>query len=189
MLRSVEEVKGLQCFAARCFPDERGFLLQSYVRSELEQRGISADFRQAIQSKSKRGVVRGLHFQWDPPQGKLIRCVSGAILDVAVDIRRRSPTFGDHVLLEMSERNNLMFWLPPGFAHGFMALEDETIVIYECTAEWAPSGEGGIRWDDPALGITWPGIPAVVSPKDQRNPSLAGWCSDPRSAAFAVFPD
>ncbi len=189
MLRSIEQVKGLQCFTARYYPDERGFLLQSYVRSELEKRGIAADFFQAIQSKSKRGVVRGLHFQWDPPQGKLIRCVSGAILDVALDIRQGSATLGDHVLLEMSGRNNLVFWLPPGFAHGFMALEDETIVMYECTAEWAPAGEGGIRWDDPSLGIVWPGIPAVVSSKDRRNMSLAEWLADPRSAAFTMGRD
>ncbi len=186
MLRSIEQVKGLQCFTARHYPDERGFLLQSYVRSDLERRGIAAEFRQAIQSKSRRGVVRGLHFQWNPPQGKLIRCLSGAIMDVAVDIRHGSLTLGDHVVLEMSARNNMTFWLPSGFAHGFMALEDETIVYYECTAEWAPSGEGGIRWNDPALGIAWPDIPAVVSPKDQGNPTLAEWLSDPRSAAFRV---
>ncbi len=184
MLRPIEEVKGLQCFAAKSYPDERGFLLQSFVRSELESRGIQADFRQAIQSKSKKGVVRGLHFQWDPPQGKLIRCVSGSILDVALDIRHGSPTRGDHVILEMSERNNAIFWLPPGFAHGFMSLEDETVVLYECTAEWAPSGEGGIRWDDPALGIVWPRIPALVSAKDRCNMALAEWLSDPRSTAF-----
>ncbi len=188
MLRSVEEIKGLECFTAKCFPDERGFLLQSYVRSELESCGISAQFRQAIQSKSKRGVVRGLHFQWNPPQGKLIRCVAGAIFDVAVDIRPGSPTLGDHVVIEMSEHNCLVFWLPPGFAHGFMAFEDHTIVLYECTAEWAPSGEGGILWNDPVLGIAWPAIPALVSPKDRGNPALAQWLSDERSAAFTVSP-
>jgi dTDP-4-dehydrorhamnose 3,5-epimerase len=186
MLRSIEEVMGLEWFTADCYPDERGFLLQSYVRSDLAKRGIAGDFRQAIQSKSKRGVVRGLHFQWDPPQGKLIRCVSGAILDVAVDIRPGSSTLGDHVVLEMSAQNSLVFWLPPGFAHGFMALEEDTIVHYECTAEWAPSGEGGIRWDDPALGIAWPQIPEIVSDKDRQNPTFDQWLSDPRSSAFAV---
>jgi dTDP-4-dehydrorhamnose 3,5-epimerase len=188
MRRSIEEVKGLECFTAKCYPDERGFLLQSYVRSELEACGIPADFRQAIQSKSKCGTVRGLHFQWEPPQGKLIRCVSGAILDVAVDIRPGSPTLGDHVVLEMSGRNGLVFWLPPGFAHGFMALEDETIVLYECTAEWSPTGEGGILWNDPALGIEWPPIPPVVSFKDQCNPTVDQWLADPRSSAFALSP-
>jgi dTDP-4-dehydrorhamnose 3,5-epimerase len=188
MLRSVEEVKGLELFAARFYPDERGFLLQSYVRSELAQRGIPADFRQAIQSKSKRGVVRGLHFQWDPPQGKLIRCISGLILDVALDIRPGSPTLGDHVVLEMSAQNRLTFWLPPGFAHGFMAMEDDTIVLYECTAEWVPSGEGGILWNDPVLGIAWPELPAIVSEKDGRNPTLAQWLADRRSSAFALSP-
>jgi len=188
MLRSVEEVKGLELFTAKCYSDERGFLLQSYVRSELVSSGIAADFHQAIQSKSRRGVVRGLHFQWDPPQGKLIRCVSGVILDVAVDIRPGSPTLGDHVILEMSAQNCLAFWLPPGFAHGFMAMEEDTIVLYECTAEWEPSGEGGILWSDPVLGIAWPSVSAIVSEKDRHNPTLAQWLSDRRSSAFALSP-
>ena len=132
--------------------------------------------------------MRGLHFQWDPPQGKLIRCVSGSILDVAVDIRPGSPTLGDHVMLEMTGRNHLVFWLPAGFAHGFMALEDDTIVHYECTAEWSPAGEGGIFWNDPALNIAWPKIPVIVSPKDQSNFTLDRWLSDPKSVAFSVVP-
>jgi dTDP-4-dehydrorhamnose 3,5-epimerase len=186
MRRSIEEVSGPECFTAKSYPDERGFLLQSYVCSDLQACGITADFRQAIQSKSRRGTVRGLHFQWDPPQGKLIRCVTGAILDVAVDIRPGSPTVGDHVVLEMSGRNGLVFWLPPGFAHGFMALEDDSIVLYECTAEWSPSGEGGILWNDPALKIEWPWIPPVVSAKDKSNPPLKEWLADPRLGAFAL---
>jgi len=184
MRRSIEEVKGPVCFTAQCYPDERGFLLQSYVRSDLEARGIPSEFLQAIQSRSRRGTIRGLHFQWDPPQGKLIRCVTGAILDVAVDIRPGSPTVGDHVALEMSGRNGLVFWLPPGFAHGFIALEDDTIVLYECTAEWSQSGENGILWNDPALEIEWPGIPPIVSAKDRRNPTLEQWLADSRSRAF-----
>jgi dTDP-4-dehydrorhamnose 3,5-epimerase len=189
MRRAIEEVAGLECFTAKCHPDQRGFLLQSYVRSDLEARGIPGDFRQAIQSMSKRGTVRGLHFQWEPPQGKLIRCVTGAIFDVAVDIRPGSPTLGDHVVVEMSGRNGLVFWLPPGFAHGFMALEDESIVLYECTAEWSQSGEGGILWNDAALGIDWPRIPPLVSVKDRRNPTLERWLADPRSRAFALSAD
>ena len=179
-------IDGLKLFPAKCFPDERGYLLQSYVRSELEAGGIPFAFRQAIQSKSKRGTVRGLHFQWDAPQGKLIRCVSGSIYDVAVDVRHGSPTLGDHVAIEMSEANRLVFWLPPGFAHGFMALEDGTTVLYECTEEWNPLGEGGILWNDPSLAIAWPDVPALVSPKDGVNPTLAAWLADPRSGSFAL---
>jgi len=170
-----DNIRGLQLFDAKCFPDERGYLLQSFTRSDLESRGIQSGFRQAIQSESKRGTVRGLHFQWDRPQGKLIRCVSGRIFDVAVDIRNDSPTLGDHVAVEMSGENRLVFWLPPGFAHGFMALDDGTIVLYECTEEWNPKGEGGILWNDAALAIAWPDLPALVSPKDQRNLPLADW--------------
>jgi dTDP-4-dehydrorhamnose 3,5-epimerase len=179
-------IDGLQLFEARSFPDERGYLLQSYVSSELKRRGIPSGFRQAIQSCSRYGTVRGLHFQWDPPQGKLIRCVSGRILDVAVDLRRDSPTLGDHVPVEMSSENRLVFWIPPGFAHGFMALEEASIVLYECTKEWNPDGEGGILWNDPSLAIAWPGIPALVSAKDRDNPTLARWLSDSRSPAFQL---
>ncbi len=181
-----DTIDGLKLFSAKCFPDERGYLLQSYVRSDLEARGISARFCQALQSQSRRGTVRGLHCQWDAPQGKLIRCVSGRIFDVAVDVRHGSPALGDHVAVEMSEASSLVFWLPPGFAHGFMALEDETTVLYECTEEWNPRGEGGILWNDPALAIAWPDLPALVSPKDRVNPTLSAWLADPQSRSFAV---
>ncbi len=184
MLKQIDQIDGLQLFATKNFIDARGSLLQSYVRSDLENRGIPADFRQANQSRSRRGVVRGLHFQWDPPQGKLLRCVRGAILDVAVDIRHGSPTCGDHCTVELTEENSKTFWIPAGFAHGFMALEEDSIVLYECTAEWNPAGEGGILWSDPALGIAWPGTDRIVSPKDMRNPTLARWLEDPRSQAF-----
>ncbi len=184
MLRPVNEFRGPQLFAARCYPDERGYLLQSHVRSQLEVRHISHGFLQAIQSKSRRGVVRGLHFQWQPPQGKLLRCVSGRLYDVAVDLRRGAPTLGDHLAVEMSEANLAVLWLPPGFAHGFMALEDNTIMLYECTAEWAPACEGGILWNDATLNISWPQLTPIVSSKDQQNPTLAEWLEDPRSHRF-----
>jgi dTDP-4-dehydrorhamnose 3,5-epimerase len=186
MLRKTDELAGVQVFTARSFPDERGFLLQSFVRSELRERGIPGDFPQAIQSKSKRGVVRGLHFQWEPPQGKLVRCVCGSIFDVVMDIRKGSPTFGDHVAVDMSGDNHRVLWVPPGFAHGFMAMQDDTVVLYVCTSEWNPSGEAGILWNDSALGISWPKLNAVVSPKDVRNPTLAEWQRDPRSQHFAI---
>ncbi len=177
-------IQDIQIFEVRSFPDDRGYLLQSYVRSDLLSRGIPAGFCQAIQSKSHRGVVRGLHFQWEPPQGKLIRCVSGVIFDVLVDIRPFSATLGEHVTVELSEENRKAVWAPPGFAHGFMALAQDSIVLYECTAEWAPHAEGGILWNDPELGIRWPDINPIVSAKDQRNPSLSQWLKDPRAAKF-----
>lgn len=182
--RRRERIPGIEVLTARSFPDDRGFLLQSYVRSELRRAGIAGEFRQAIQSRSRRGVVRGLHFQWDPPQGKLIRCVSGGIWDVVVDLRHGSPTLGDHFALDMNAANAAVLWVPPGFAHGFMALEEGSIVLYECTEEWAPAAEGGILWNDPALGIRWPDVPPIVSAKDTRNPTLAQWLADPVSQTF-----
>jgi dTDP-4-dehydrorhamnose 3,5-epimerase len=186
MLCSVDGLKDARIFAARSFPDERGSLLQSYTRSGLREQGIRAEFKQAIQSRSRRGVVRGLHFQWDPPQGKLIRCVSGAIFDVLVDIRPGSPTLGDHVAVELSAANSLMLWAPPGLAHGFMALVEDSIVFYECTEEWSPAAEGGILWSDPAIGIAWPALPPIVSAKDSMAPTLAQWLDDPRSSHFRM---
>jgi dTDP-4-dehydrorhamnose 3,5-epimerase len=184
MLRRVEDVQGVQVFEAACFPDERGFLLQSFTQSGLERRGIPGVFAQAIQSRSRRGVLRGMHYQWDPPQGKLVRCVSGRILDVAVDLRRASSTQGDHVAVEMSGENHKVIWVPPGFAHGFLALEEDSVVLYFCTTEWNPRGEGGILWNDPALGIHWNGEVALVSARDRQNMTLAEWLQDPRSALF-----
>ncbi len=184
MLRPIHEIPDLKLFEARSFPDERGTLLQAFVRSDLIERGIPADFRQAIQSRSHRGVVRGLHFQWDPPQGKLIRCVWGRIYDAVLDIRHGSPALGDHTAVEMSAENNLVLWVPPGLAHGFMALEDNTIVLYLCTEEWNREGEGGILWNDPMLSIAWPHPAATASRKDQQNPSLSEWLRDPRSRSF-----
>jgi dTDP-4-dehydrorhamnose 3,5-epimerase len=184
MLRPLAEIEGPRLFTAKCYPDERGFLLQSYVRSELAAQGIDANFRQAIQSQSRRGVVRGLHFQWDPPQGKLLRCVLGSLLDIGVDLRRDSPTLGDHIAVEMSGARHEVLWLPPGFAHGFMALAENTIMLYECTEEWSPRYEGGILWNDPDLGIHWPEIAPVVSQKDRVNPTFRQWLNAPRSKAL-----
>jgi dTDP-4-dehydrorhamnose 3,5-epimerase len=175
---------GVQVLTAKHFPDERGFLLQSWVREDLAAAGIPSDFKQAIQTFSSRGVVRGLHFQWAPPMGKYVRCVHGTILDVVVDVRHGSPTCGDHVAVELSDQNHRIIWVPPGFAHGTFALTDDAIVLYECTAAHGVGGEGGIRWDDPALGIDWPKITAIVSEKDRGAPTLAEWLADPRSQSF-----
>jgi dTDP-4-dehydrorhamnose 3,5-epimerase len=185
MLRQAEELHGIKLLEARCFPDERGFLLQSHVRSDLERQGIPGDFPQAIQSRSKLGVVRGLHFQWEPPQGKLVRCVHGSIFDVVVDLRIGSPTLGDHLAVEMTGENHRVLWVPPGFGHGFMALEEGSVVLYACTSEWNPRGESGILWNDEALSIAWPALHPLLSPKDARNPTLEQWLADPRAGRFA----
>jgi dTDP-4-dehydrorhamnose 3,5-epimerase len=184
MLRDASQLPGLQVLTAKHFVDERGYLLQSWVKQDLEAAGIPSTFKQAIQTYSSKGVVRGLHFQWAPPMGKFVRCIHGAIIDVVVDVRHGSPTLGDHAAVELTDRNHRIIWVPPGFAHGTFALADDTIVLYECTSEHGVGGEGGIRWDDPALGIAWPTMPTVVSEKDQKAPTLAEWLADPRSQHF-----
>src|SRR5215471_6952141 len=180
-----EQMPGVQVLTAKTFPDDRGYLVQSWVDADLHAAGIPSTFKQAIQTVSHRGVVRGLHFQWDPPMGKYVRCLRGAILDVVVDVRHESPRLGDHVAVELSDRNHRVIWVPPGFAHGTFALEDDTIVLYECSAEHGP-GEGGIRWNDPALDIRWPDVPPIVSEKDRVAPPLASWLADPLSRHFRM---
>ena len=179
-----EQMPGVKVVTAQAFSDNRGYLVQSWVRADLGAWGIPSDFKQAIQTVSHRGVVRGLHFQWDPPMGKYVRCLRGAILDVVVDVRHGSPRLGDHVAVELSEGNHRAIWVPPGFAHGIFALEDHSIALYECTAEHGPGREGGILWNDPALGIAWPDISPVVSEKDRVAPPLRAWLDDPRSRQF-----
>jgi dTDP-4-dehydrorhamnose 3,5-epimerase len=184
MFRPADQIPGVQLFKASTFSDERGFLLEAWVESKLRARGIEGPFRQAVQTRSRLGVVRGMHFQWSPPVAKLVRCAHGCVYDVILDIRIGSPTFGDHFGVELTGENHNVLWVPVGFAHGFMALEEDSIVFYQFTNEWSASGEGAIRWDDPALEIEWPPIPAIVSPKDQSAPTLADWVADPRSRNF-----
>jgi dTDP-4-dehydrorhamnose 3,5-epimerase len=186
MLREPEQFAGLQVLTAKHFPDERGILVQSWVHQDLKAVGIPSDFKQAIQTVSKKGVLRGLHFQWDPPMGKFVRCLHGGIIDVVVDVRHGSPTLGDHAAVELTGQNHRIIWVPPGFAHGTFALEEGSIVLYECTGEHGPGREGGILWNDPALGIKWPNIPPIVSQKDKEAPPLKEWLADPRSQHFRL---
>ena len=178
------DIPGVIIFEAKHFHDERGFLLQSWVAQDLAAIGVPSTFRQAIQTVSRRGVVRGLHFQWDPPMGKLVRCLHGGILDVVVDVRVGSPTHGKHLAVELNDQNHRVIWVPPGFAHGTFALQEGSIVLYECSGEHGPGREGGILWNDPALGIAWPGLPPIVSEKDEKAPTLAEWMADPRAQHF-----
>ena len=161
------------------FPDGRGSFLETYKRSDFERAGIRVDFVQDNHSISQAGVLRGLHYQLAPhAQGKLVRVTAGAVWDVAVDVRRSSPTFGRWVGCELSADDHRMLYIPPGFAHGFLVLADETHFVYKCSAEYDRSAEAGVRWDDPALGIDWPlaGMGAgseIVSEKDRVLPLLA----------------
>jgi dTDP-4-dehydrorhamnose 3,5-epimerase len=170
----------------RLFGDERGWfteVLQTDAFGTLGL-GLPERFVQVNQSRSARGVVRGLHFQWDPPQGKLMRVVRGRAFMVAVDIRPGSPTLGRVVTLEGSEEEPVLFWAPASFARGFCALADVTEIEYFCTATYNPVCETGIRWDDPALGIAWPVDEPHLSPKDAAAGTLADWLARPEAAVF-----
>jgi len=159
----------------KIFGDERGFFLEAWNNRTFAQAGIEAAFVQDNHSRSARGVLRGLHYQMVRPQGKLVRVVAGRAFDVAVDIRRSSPHFGRWAGFELSAENKRMLWVPPGFAHGFLALEDGTDFLYKCTEYYAPEHDRSMRWDDPAIGIEWPlgGLDPILSAKDSAAPLLA----------------
>ena len=156
------------------FGDERGFFMETWNAEAFARTGLDLTFVQDNHSRSQRGVLRGLHFQNPGPQGKLVRVTSGAVFDVAVDLRRSSPTFGQWVGIELSAENRRMFWIPEGFAHGFLTLADNTDFLYKCTAPYAPQSEHTLAWDDPALGIGWPldGLAPIISEKDRRGVRL-----------------
>lgn len=158
---------------ARAFPDSRGYFMESYRLSQFAAAGIPQGFVQDNFSHSTRGVLRGLHYQKAPyAQGKLVMVLRGEIFDVAVDIRRGSPTFGRWVGVILSDENHTMLYVPEGFAHGFCVLSDEADVLYKVTAEYAPEYDRGIRWDDPDLAIPWRVAAPVLSEKDARMPAL-----------------
>ena len=168
----------------RRFGDERGWFGEMVSGPAFEALGLPARFVQVNQSRSVRGVVRGLHFQWDPPQGKLMRVVRGRAFMVAVDIRPGSPTLGRVVTLEASDEEPVLFWAPASFARGFCALADVTEVEYFCTNPYNPAGESGICWDDPALGIPWPVADPQLSAKDASAGTLADWLARPEAQQF-----
>lgn len=170
------EIPAVKVFVPKKFGDARGFFSEVYSRKALREAGVECDFVQDNHSLSvEKGVVRGLHYQIPPhDQCKLVRVVRGAVLDVAVDIRRGSPTFGKHVSVLLSADNWKQIYVPSGFAHGFVTLEPNTEVLYKVSSPYAPAHERGIRWDDPALGIEWGVTPeqAVLSGRDQAHPLL-----------------
>lgn len=170
------EIEGLVILKPRIFEDARGYFYESYSKKDFDEAvGYPVDFVQDNQSKSCRGVMRGLHFQKPPyTQAKLVRCIKGRVLDVAVDLRKDSPTYGKHVAVELSEDNHLQFFVPRGFAHGFSVLSDEAIFQYKCDNYYAPQADGGISIMDTSLGIDW-GIAAdeaILSDKDKMHPML-----------------
>lgn len=167
-------IPGVRVFTPDVYGDARGFFLQTYQTREYAAAGLDRSFVQDNLSRSCRDTVRGLHYQLRHPQGKLVSVLRGAVLDVAVDIRRGSPTFGRFEAVELSEDNRKQFYVPEGFAHGFRVLTDLADFCYKCTDFYARGDEYGILWNDPALGIPWGDLAApVVSPKDQKLPKLA----------------
>lgn len=160
------------------FEDNRGYFFESYNKEKFLGQGIDQNFVQDNESKSMKGVLRGLHFQAPPfAQGKLVRVMKGAVLDVAVDIRKNSPTYGQWASIELTESNKMMYWVPPGFAHGFVTLEDSTVFFYKCTNMYNKASEGSIRWNDPDLNINWNVENPILSEKDQISPLFKDFVS------------
>jgi dTDP-4-dehydrorhamnose 3,5-epimerase len=179
-----EHLDGIKIFKPRIFYDERGCFYESFRRDELYKLGIIDEFVQDNNSISKKNVIRGMHFQWDKPQGKLIRVVRGGAIFREIDIRLDSPNFGKHAEIELSDKNSLIMWIPPGFANGFASLEDDTIVNYKCTSYWNPKGEACISWNDPQANIDWRINSPIVSEKDGQGLTIEEWSSSPMSQVF-----
>lgn len=164
------QIEGLLILRPRSFSDERGTFLESYNKEVFDREGINVDFVQDNQSVSVKGVLRGLHFQKKPhAQAKLVRVSRGKVLDVAVDIRKNSPTYGKHVALELDAVENTMFYIPAGFAHGFVALEELSVFVYKCSAYYNKASEETIAWNDPDLNIHWKVTDPVISSKDKKG--------------------
>ena len=161
-------------FKPNVFGDDRGFFIETYRESWFLEAGITDGFVQDNHSASKKGVLRGLHYQLQQPQGKIVRVISGEVYDVAVDLRKESSTFGQHVATVLSAENKLVFWVPPGFAHGFLVLSDKAEFVYKCTSYYNPGDERSLLWNDPKLAIAWPlkGIGEPILSAKDKNASL-----------------
>lgn len=168
------DIEGLTIIEPTVLGDERGYFLETFQCEEFAQAGLPVNFVQDNQSKSKKGVLRGLHFQKQNPQGKLVRVISGEVYDVGVDIRKNSPTFGNYFSVILSEENKKQFYVPEGFAHGFLVLSETAEFVYKCTRLYDPNDEGGIAWNDCDINIDWPldGLEPILSEKDKRLKKL-----------------
>ena len=168
------EIEGLVVIKPTVFGDDRGFFMETFHKEEFAAAGITREFVQDNHSKSSKGVLRGLHFQTENTQGKLVRVIKGEVFDVAVDCRPQSATFGKWYGVTLSEENKVQFYVPEGFAHGFMVLSDEAEFVYKCTDLYNPKAEGGIPYNDETIGITWPEIDCEVklSEKDKKHPAF-----------------
>ena len=165
------DIEGLYVIEPTVFKDERGYFVETYNQNDMKEAGLDMEFVQDNQSMSTRGVLRGLHFQKQFPQGKLVRVVRGKVFDVAVDLRSDSKTYGKWFGVELSAENMKQFYIPEGFAHGFLVLSDEAEFCYKCTDFYHPGDEGGLAWNDPEIGVEWPleeGVDLIISEKDQK---------------------
>lgn len=165
------DIEGLYVIEPTVFKDERGYFVETYNQNDMKEAGLDIVFVQDNQSMSTRGVLRGLHFQKQFPQGKLVRVVRGKVFDVAVDLRSDSRTYGKWFGVELSAENMKQFYIPEGFAHGFLVLSDEAEFCYKCTDFYHPGDEGGLAWNDPEIGVEWPleeGVDLIISEKDQK---------------------
>ena len=165
------DIEGLYVIEPTVFKDERGYFVETYNQNDMKEAGLDMVFVQDNQSMSTRGVLRGLHFQKQFPQGKLVRVVRGKVFDVAVDLRSDSKTYGKWFGVELSAENMKQFYIPEGFAHGFLVLSDEAEFCYKCTDFYHPGAEGGLAWNDPEIGVEWPleeGVDLIISEKDQK---------------------
>jgi dTDP-4-dehydrorhamnose 3,5-epimerase len=169
------DIDGLYIIEPKVFGDERGYFMETYQYQDFKAAGLSMNFIQDNQSLSRKGVLRGLHFQKEHPQGKLVRVFMGSVYDVAVDLRKNSPTYGKYHGVVLSEENKKMFYVPEGFAHGFLVLSEKAVFTYKCTDYYHPEDEGGILWNDPEIGIDWPinsDMEIILSERDQKHPTL-----------------
>lgn len=165
-------VPGMLLVEPTVFGDDRGYFMETYHKEEFAAAGIADEFVQDNQSSSRKGVLRGLHFQQEHTQGKLVRVLAGRVYDVGVDLRPGSPTFGQWAAAELNEENKRQLYVPQGFAHAFFVLSEQAVFTYKCTDVYHPASEGGVRWDDPDIGIDWPdiGMPPLLSAKDSALP-------------------
>tara|TARA_B100000989_G_scaffold278451_1_gene240261 strand:+ start:135 stop:692 length:558 start_codon:yes stop_codon:yes gene_type:complete len=173
-------IEGLKVIELAVHGDARGFFVERYHKGKLADAGFTETFEQDNHSRSAPGILRGLHYQHTPAQGKLVGVTHGKVWDVAVDVRPNSPTFGQYYGVELSDENGRLFWMPPGFAHGFCVLGDEPAdMYYKCTGVYNPEGEGGIRFDDAEIGIEWPIDNPTISERDTNLPSFAEYKANP----------
>jgi dTDP-4-dehydrorhamnose 3,5-epimerase len=179
-----KHLDGVVVLVPDVFEDERGFFMETFHAGQFRALQLPGEFPQDNQSRSRWGVIRGLHFQWDPPMGKLMRVTFGSAFLVAVDIRRGSQTLGKWFGLKVSAENRKQVWAPPGFARGFCVLSDYADVQYKCTGTYNSKAESGIRWNDPAIGIEWPISKPTLSQKDRDARTLAEWLKSPESEHF-----